>query len=147
MNKLALTSLLSFLFVVVAGGTFMYLSGNVDAHDMEERRGHFIEHKHSIISELIMQGDYKCCLEQPCTYCIEKTPGHGEGATCHCLEDVVNGEHPCGECIGEIMEGHGNKFLSIYFARAIAEEMGGQYHEVLKQMMYDKYSIDVEDQL
>ena len=114
---------------------------------MEEQREHFVEMKGSMIGEMIHDGDYMCCLETPCTYCIEKTPGHGEGATCTCLDDVVNGRHPCGECIGEIMEGHGNKFLSQYFARAIAEEMGGQYHEIFKHMMFDKYQISIEDQL
>jgi len=102
-----------------------------DSHhmDMDHSREHFIGHKDSIISELIVQGEYQCCLEQPCVYCIEKHPGHGEGATCHCLQDVVNGVHPCGECIGEIMEGHGNKYLSKYFASAIAEKMGSQHSD------------------
>ena len=78
---------------------------------MDEKREEFVQEKNTIISELITQGNYTCCLDKPCTYCIEKTPGHGEGATCNCLADVVEGRHPCGECIGEILEGHGNKYL------------------------------------
>lgn len=114
--------------------------------DMNEKRAEFISEKNTIQGVLLSEGKYKCCLEKPCTYCIEKTPGHGEGASCTCLEDVVNGKHPCGECIGEIMEGHGNPYLSKYFARAIAEEMGKGHLPSLKQMMLEKYGTPVEEQ-
>ena len=106
---------------------------------MDKKRDEFILQKQDIQGELLSQGDYACCLEKPCTYCIEKTPGHGEGATCTCLEDVVNGVHPCGECIGEILEGHGNPYLKKYFAEAIAEEVGEQHLETLKQIIEEKY--------
>jgi hypothetical protein len=106
---------------------------------MDEKRDEFILQKQNIQGELLSQGDYTCCLEKPCTYCIEKTPGHGEGAACTCLEDVVNGVHPCGECIGEILEGHGNPYLKEYFAEAIAEEVGEQHLETIKQIIEEKY--------
>jgi len=113
---------------------------SMDNMSMEEHREHFIAQKGEIIGTLIAEGNYACCLEKPCTYCIEKSPKHGEGATCTCLEDVVNGVHPCGECIGEILEGHGNKFLASYFAKAIAEEVGEQHLETLEQIISEKYS-------
>jgi hypothetical protein len=96
---------------------------------------------------MINQEDYACCLDKPCTYCIEKTPGHGEGPTCRCLDDVVEGRNPCGECIGEILEGHGNRFLAKYFASAIAEEVGEDYTDTLKEIISDKYDISVEEQI
>lgn len=114
-------------------------------HDMEKEREDFILLKNKIIGEQIPQGNYKCCLEKPCTYCIEKTPGHGEGAICNCLEDVMNGKHPCGECIGEILEGHGNVFLAEYFAKAIAEETGEL--DAIKKIISEKYEISIEEQL
>ncbi len=138
-------SIIAALAVIGSIFTFSYMTF---AHkDIEEQRKTFIETKNSIIGELIMDGKYACCLSKPCMYCIEKTPGHGEGATCNCLEDVVTGKHPCGECIGEIMEGHGNPFLAKFFARAIAEEVGEEYHEALKEMIKDKYDISVEEQM
>lgn len=127
--------------VIVLG---VYLINN---KGIEAKRDNYISQKNDIIGELIAQGEYVCCLEKPCAYCIEKTPGHGEGAACHCLEDVVNGVHPCGECIGEIMEGHGNKYLAEYFAVAIAEEVGQQYLDTLKQIISEKYDISIEEQL
>lgn len=114
---------------------------------MGDEREMFVGMKDQMIGEMIANEEYKCCLEKPCVYCIEKTPGHGEGATCSCLEDVVNGVHPCGECIGEILEGHGNRFLAKYFASAIAEEVGEEYKETIKSIISDKYDITKEDQI
>ncbi len=101
----------------------------------------------SIKGTLLAEGEYACCLEKPCTYCIAKTPGHGEGASCHCLDDVMNGVHPCGECIGEILEGHGNPFLAEYFATAIAEKVGLQHLDSLKAIISDIYDISVDEQV
>lgn len=111
---------------------------------MNEKRESFISLRDEIQHDLLPQGNYRCCLEKPCTYCIEKTPGHGEGAACDCLSDVVNGEHPCGECIGEILEGHGNPYLSEYFAKAIAEETGEK--EAIQRIIEDKYGIPISEQ-
>ncbi|MFC1649205.1 hypothetical protein ACFL2C_00645 [Patescibacteria group bacterium] len=107
----------------------------------------FVDMKNQMVSEMINNEEYKCCLEKPCTYCIEKTPGHGEGATCSCLEDIMNGVHPCGECIGEILEGHGNRLIAKYFATAISEEVGVEHTNTIKQIIASKYDVSVEEQL
>lgn len=91
--------------------------------------------------------EYRCCIEKPCWYCIQKTPGHGEGASCTCLDDVMAGKHPCGECIGEILEGHGIESLAPYYAKAIAEEVGEQHLDHLKGIISDTYEVSVEEQV
>lgn len=118
----------------------------VTDENVDEYRAMFVAQKEGMIGKLIMDGKYRCCLQRPCTYCIEKTPGHGEGATCDCLADVVNGKHPCGECIGEILEGHGNPYLAEYFAVAIAEEVGEKHLGTLHQIISEKYGIPIEEQ-
>lgn len=92
-------------------------------------------------SELISHGKYKCCIEKPCNYCLIKYQ------ECDCMDEVVNGESPCGECIGEILEGEGNPYLAEYFARSIAKEIGSKYLEMLKQIIFEKYGKPVEEQL
>ena len=114
-------------------------------HDMNHLRENMISLKNSIHGDLLNNGGYKCCLEKPCTYCIEKTPGHGEGATCTCIEDLINGVHPCGECIGEILEGHGNLYLAEYFAEAISEKTGEK--EAIMRIIEDKYGIAISEQI
>ena len=107
---------------------------------MNEKRKTFVSMKEDMQGEMLQQGKYKCCLEKPCTYCIEKTPGHGDGAECNCLEDIIEGRHPCGECIGEILEGHGNPYLKEYFAPAIAEEVGIEHLNTIQQIIDAKYA-------
>jgi hypothetical protein len=132
--------------VILAIGYFL-MDNFSSQENMDERRLKFISEKESMVEEMLMDHGYRCCLEKPCTYCIEKTPGHGEGAACNCLEDVVTGKHPCGECIGEILEGHGNRFLAKYFATSIAEEVGEHHIETLRKIVSEKYEISIEEQL
>lgn len=131
------------VLVAFVSGFFVSDMGEMN---MEDSREEFISLKENIMSDQMAEGNYRCCLKKPCTYCIEKTPGHGEGAACDCLSDIMNGVHPCGECIGEIMEGHGNKFLSKYFAKAIAEEVGEQHISNLREIMLEKYDIPIGEQ-
>jgi hypothetical protein len=114
---------------------------NILAQDIQEKQDY-------IITENRNAGKYSCCLEKPCVYCINKSSAkHGEGSSCQCLDDIMNGRHPCGECIGEIMEGHGNKYLSKYFASSIADEVGVKYLPTLKEIISDKYEVSVNEQL
>lgn len=111
------------------------------AQDINEEQTYVIAENRDI-------GKYSCCLENPCSYCITKnSTKHGEGSTCDCLDDIMNGRHPCGECIGEILEGHGNKYLSKYFATSISDEVGIKYLPTLKEIISDKYEVSVSEQL
>ena len=142
-------NLIKLVILILLGAliTFAFLqvpqknTENFEDKGLEAQREEFLSHKNHMTNTMLNEGNYACCLEKPCTYCIEKTPKHGEGATCTCLEDVVTGVHPCGECIGEILEGHGNKFLAEYFPEAIAEEVGEQHIETLEQIIAEKYGI------
>jgi hypothetical protein len=81
---------------IVLIAVIVILSGTRDTFaekSLDEKREEFISERDAIIQEQIVQGKYACCLEKPCTYCIEKTPKHGEGASCSCLDDVMNGVH------------------------------------------------------
>ncbi|MBT4870200.1 MAG: hypothetical protein HON47_01345 [Candidatus Diapherotrites archaeon] len=133
-------------FATGAGAISAFMMQDEMNMSVEEKREDFITLKESIQEDMRHDHKFRCCLMKPCTYCIEKTPGHGEGAECDCLSDLMNGVHPCGECIGEIMEGHGNSLLANTFAVAIAEKMGDQHLPALKQMMFEKYGVLVEDQ-
>lgn len=139
------------IFLAFTTGYFFsifYLVREADFEHMhpDKQRAEYISHKDHMIEEMIDHRQYKCCLEEPCAYCIEKTPGHGKGATCNCLKDVVEGRHPCGECMGEILEGHGNPLLAKYFASAIAEEVGEEHKDTLKKIISEKYAYPYERQ-
>jgi len=98
LNIKSIAIILPFLLLGIIFGRYWSVSG-MFSHHMQEHghegemgdRDTFVGMKDDMIGEMIADGNYKCCLEKPCTYCIEKTPGHGEGATCLCLEDIMNG--------------------------------------------------------
>lgn len=139
----------SFVLVAIAGLLILFFIpafGMNHGMSIGEKRENFISLKSEIIGEMMSQGNYKCCLKKPCTYCIEKTPGHGSGASCNCIKDLVEGVHPCGECIGEILEGHGNPYLAEYFARAIAEKVGKEHIDILRGIVEEKYNLPVGEQ-
>tara|TARA_Y100000294_G_C8522459_1_gene323464 strand:- start:219 stop:662 length:444 start_codon:yes stop_codon:yes gene_type:complete len=133
-----------FILGVFFGFFFIPMDMKHSMMSMDGMRDSFISLKESIQDENLHNHNYRCCLEKPCTYCIEKTPGHGEGSVCDCLSDLMNGVHPCGECIGEILEGHGNPYLAEYFARAIAEKTG--HLDAIKEIISEKYDISIEEQ-
>jgi len=131
------------LLVVVLSGSLMASTYTLEKkHDhmsMDEKSGLFNTMREGMTMELMHEGHYRCCLDKPCVYCLSK---HGE---CDCLADIMNGVHPCGECIGEILEGHGNPLIAKYFATAIAEKTG--HLDAIQQIISEKYDISVEEQV
>jgi len=146
-NNIALISVTTLVGFLLGYFSVPFTHGHEEMHNMSDRMESHVTNKDDMIASMMADGDYACCLTKACVYCIEKSPGHGEGATCRCLDDVINGVHPCGECIGEILEGHGNKFLAKYFAKAIAEEVGEDHIGTIKEIISEKYDITIEDQI
>lgn len=141
--------ILGIALVLIAGmsiGYFIKPSAPSEDHlkgiknkNIANQREDFIALANNIKAEMAKQGKYNCCVEKPCTYCIEKTPGHGEGAACDCMNDILAGRHPCGECIGEILEGKGEKKLVPFFAKAIAHKVGEEHEGHLQEIIDDMY--------
>ena len=100
-----------------------------------------------LMGDLLREGKYACCLKEPCVTCLTLTPWHGEGASCTCLADVVNGAAPCGECVGGILGGRGNPYLAQYFAASLAEELGAAAQPLLQEKMEVLYDIPVAEQV
>lgn len=141
--------ILGLSLVLIAGLAVGYLFAPMATTQKEfgnlttsEQRAEWIEEANIIRGSLAVEGQYDCCLEKPCLYCIYKTPGHGEGAACQCRQDILNGEHPCGECIGEILEGNGLSELAPYYAKAIAHKVGEQHLGHLESIINEMYELE-----
>ncbi len=106
-----------------------------------------VAEEHEGIRHLLAEGRYKCCMKEPCFRCFSKSANHDKDLVCDCLVDVYNGKHPCGECIGEILEGEGNPLMAEYFATAIAEKFGVQHLVTLKQIITEKYDMSINRQI
>ncbi len=141
MNKnLRIYSAIVFVMIGIILFSFSFYLHNFK-DNAENKIEKIISLKDNVKQDLINNGKYKCCLEKPCDYCLIN---HKE---CDCLEEIVTGKHPCGECIGEILEGHGNRFLTKYFSKALSEKIGENHHEHLKEIISEKYSVSIESQL
>jgi len=149
MNITKSSLILGLALVLIAGMAFGYfIKPSAPSEDhlamikkmgIDGQREAWIGIADNIRGKLAMEGKYDCCLEDPCWYCIQKTPKHGEGAECTCRQDILNGENPCGECIGEILEGHGLAELKPYYAKAIAYKVGSQHEAHLQEIIDDIY--------
>lgn len=122
---------------------FVYMDISYALKDTASKQHYIIEKQEELKLSLIEQGRYKCCLEKPCSYCLEHTE---KQLVCDCLEDVMEGKAPCGECIGEILEGEGNHLIKEYFAASLAEELGEESREVLDAIVEEKYSKEYEEE-
>lgn len=144
-----LSLILGLSLVLIAGmtlGNFIKPAAAPEDHlamiknrSIAEQREDWMALSDNIRGKLAMEGKYDCCLDDPCWYCVQKTPGHGEGAECTCRQDILDGVHPCGECIGEILEGHGLVELKPYYAKAIAHKVGSQHEGHLQEIIDDMY--------
>lgn len=103
--------------------------------------------KDKSIESLLANGRYRCCLLKPCSYCFLKYGHKTNGPVCDCLDEVMKGEHPCGECIGEILEGKGNPLIAEYFATSLAQVLGPNALQILKQIVLEKYNLPLKDQV
>lgn len=152
-KKLTFLSMITLLVITgVILGTMAMTPANMTMSHSSEK--HSMEHNMEIVTEtqdgikhLLAEGRYKCCLEKPCSYCFSDPDHQKEELVCDCLVDIMNGEHPCGECIGEILEGHGNPLIAEYFATAIAEKVGEQHLDTLQKIVAEKYSMPANKQI
>ncbi len=135
----------------VVGGTVLSMPTSEMNHGAEKYSSEYnkeiIAEKDEGVKNLLAEGRYKCCLTKPCSYCFSDPNHQDEELVCDCLENIMNGKHPCGECIGEILEGNGNPLISEYFATAIAEKVGESHLVALKQIIADKYDMPIGRQL
>jgi len=139
------------LFAIIAAAILlaayfpsMYMiipKGPSTAHEGQINEAHA-----ALLQKYIDSGKYRCCLKEACHYCMFKKRSEKDEAICDCLDDVVEGRFPCGECAGEILEGKGNYYLRSYFAKSLASEMGEDSYPMLKRLMQEKYGISPEEQ-
>ena len=115
-------------YVIAAAGAVV-LIGMLVVVNTREVTDSLVKETLPKIQKLAKEGRYRCCLAEPCLYCYARFGNRPQGEVCDCLDEVVAGELPCGECLGEIIEGEGNRYLKDYFPsvveRAVAEYKEG----------------------
>ena len=88
-----LGSFVSYLFFSIHDSAFEKLSPEV----MYQR---VIKERDFAINQAIARGDYKCCINPPCTMCYLEANQWNNfiAGTCACDDLIAKGEKPCPQC-------------------------------------------------
>ncbi len=154
-NKYKRLKVFSFGVIVLLVGLLLFESmnsNNLKVQNPQKELKHenniaIIDEQKSSISTLLEDGRYRCCMKEPCSRCFAKKENHAKEGVCDCLDDIMEGKHPCGECLGEILEGEGNPLIAKYFATSIAEKLGEEHLGSIRQIISEQYGISESEQL
>jgi|SRR3989338_1568389 len=96
--------LLFLVLGVVAGIVFGSLYSNFQS--FEEKRGRIIKDMKILINEQAKEGNYRCCIEPPCTMCFMGNWLWDDGI-CRCDDMIASGEFDkvCPQCKDKLEEG------------------------------------------
>jgi hypothetical protein len=106
-------------FIGALGGYLLFKGLNPSFAKLSpaEMYEQIIQQRDYAISQAVMSGDYRCCINPPCTMCYMQanewnnyTPG-----TCACDDLVAQGKEPCPQCGGglEAVHSEGNTFCDV----------------------------------
>ncbi len=123
-----------------------FLFGILLATFVVYQHGFLVKFTDNMKHRFIADGRYKCCLVNPCTECLLDAVHLNKELKCDCLLEVMEGEAPCGECVGEILKGEGNPLVAEYYANALYREIGISKEE-LKRIIAGKYNLPASEQI
>jgi hypothetical protein len=101
-----MAAMMSLMFLYMNMANTMGNTGDFATKSFEEKRGEVLAEMDMAIEHATLEGNYKCCIDPPCTMCFL---GHwiwGDG-TCDCDGMIAAGEWDkvCPECKSGIEEG------------------------------------------
>ena len=69
-----------------------------------------IQERDFAIDQAIIDGDYKCCINPPCTMCYMEANqwNNYTSGTCACDDLIAMGKEPCPQCGRGLCEGEGS---------------------------------------
>jgi hypothetical protein len=101
------------IFILLIGGLAGYLVFSwqnpkfekLSAEEMHER---IIKERDYAISKAVIVGDFRCCINPPCTMCyMEANQWNNQTAgTCACDDLIAQGKEPCPQCQGGLEKIH-----------------------------------------
>ena len=87
---------------------------NLDTEAMYNR---IIKERDYAINKARMDGNYRCCIDPPCTMCYMEANkwNNAMAGTCACDDLIAEGKEPCPQCKRGLGETHGedNAFCDI----------------------------------
>ena len=104
------TALILLLLLLIAGkfGFSLTKTPNplFETLNSKEKHQRIIEERDFAIQKAVEAGDYRCCIEPPCTMCyMEANQWNNFAAgTCACDDLIAQGEEPCPQCKSGLCE-------------------------------------------
>ena len=93
------------LFSLLGGGFMAYLLFSIQIPVFEKlspskMHERIIQERDYAISQAVARGDYKCCINPPCTMCYFEANqwNNFTAGTCACDELIAQGKEPCPQC-------------------------------------------------
>lgn len=96
----------------MAGGFLAVYSQYTDFKNLSpgEMYKRVIKERDYAISQAIARGDYKCCINPPCTMCYMEANqwNNFTAGTCACDDLIAQGKEPCPQCKKGLCKGEGS---------------------------------------
>ncbi len=100
MKKIFITASLFLILGAAAGYLISFEIQNFKNLSPEEMYQRIISERDYAISQAIARGDYRCCINPPCTMCYMEANqwNNFTAGTCACDDLIAQGKEPCPQC-------------------------------------------------
>jgi len=93
------------ILMVLVGGSVGYFAFSIQNPDFRELSPvemyeRIIQERDFAINQAVDRGDFRCCIDPPCTMCyMEANEWNNQAAgTCACDDLIAQGKEPCPQC-------------------------------------------------
>ena len=100
MNKIIIIILMLVIGGMAGYFTFKSIDPAFSKLSPEEMHERIIEERDYAIGQAVLAGDYRCCINPPCTMCYMEANewNNYTAGTCACDDLIARGEEPCPQC-------------------------------------------------
>lgn len=88
--------------IFLSGGLLAVYTQNTSFQNLapDEMHKRIIEERDYAISQAMARGDYRCCINPPCTMCYMEANqwNNFKARTCACDDLIAQGKEPCPQC-------------------------------------------------
>ena len=91
------------LLLIICGVAFFVLKREDSSFKSLDTKGMYqriIEERNFAIQKAVESGDYRCCIDPPCSMCYMEANqwNNNEAGTCACDDLIAQGDEPCPQC-------------------------------------------------
>jgi len=110
MNKIIITILIFSIGAIAGYLIFSVQNPNFENLSPEKMYKQIIKERDYAINQVVARGDFRCCINPPCTMCYMEANqwNNFTAGTCACDDLIAQGKEPCPQCERELCDGEGS---------------------------------------